>query len=360
MIVASQTNVAITAGLDFILGHLEEPKFPRTVSTHTTEGRQIFVYNKEKALAICEQANFLDCRISAYPEYTQWSGINRQAPNLIFIDEDRSNFKSRESLDRTHKRTLKTIQEKLNGAHPTVLWSGNGYHTLQPIEAFVLESEEVFTPFENPSIKFLRFAEPYLSGSSADPCHSNSLSFRNCMLRIPGSHNSKCVFANNGTADTTTEVRIIQKWDGNRPAINWILRDFRRYLIQDRINKNKQRRRSNYYHAKNSTNNNSIYWIDLLLKSPISDYRKYAISLIVVPYLVNIKRMSHDKAFSIAKSWLDKCSSIRKLDPGFDYRIKYALKYSQKNGILPIGLEKLRQQNKDLYRMIDIGYRKEI
>jgi hypothetical protein len=59
------------------------------------------------------------------------------------------------------------------------------------------------------------------------------------------------------------------------------------------------------------------------------------------------------------KDWLDKCSSILKLDPRFDYRIRYALKYSQKKGILPIGLEKLRQQNQDLYRMIDIGYGKE-
>jgi hypothetical protein len=37
---------------------------------------------------------------------------------------------------------------------------------------------------------------------------------------------------------STTEVKIIQKWDGNRPAINWLLREFRRYLIQEKIDNN--------------------------------------------------------------------------------------------------------------------------
>jgi hypothetical protein len=50
---------------------------------------------------------------------------------------------------------------------------------------------------------------------------------------------------NNNCSDSATEVKIIQKWDGNRPAINWILRDFRRYLIQEKIdNKVAERKRS--------------------------------------------------------------------------------------------------------------------
>jgi hypothetical protein len=35
------------------------------------------------------------------------------------------------------------------------------------------------------------------------------------MLRLPGSHNSKCVGANNGILSPKTEVKIIQEWDGN-------------------------------------------------------------------------------------------------------------------------------------------------
>jgi hypothetical protein len=51
------------------------------------------------------------------------------------------------------------------------------------------------------------------------------------MVRIPGTFNS----TNN------CQVRIIQGWDGQRPCINWILRDFRRYLIQKKIKPEKKR-----------------------------------------------------------------------------------------------------------------------
>ena len=40
------------------------------------------------------------------------------------------------------------------------------------------------------------------------------------MVRIPGSLNWECVKRNNSTLDSTTEVKIKQKCDGNRPAIN--------------------------------------------------------------------------------------------------------------------------------------------
>ena len=71
-----------------------EPIWPRTISTKTTEGRQVLVCTKEEALARFTQANYLDCRTSANADYTQWSGTNTQAPNFIFIDLDLSRFGS--------------------------------------------------------------------------------------------------------------------------------------------------------------------------------------------------------------------------------------------------------------------------
>ena len=59
---------AVKEGLDFILKHFDfDFIWPRTISTKTTQGRQILVYNKVEAFARFKQANFLDCRISAYP-----------------------------------------------------------------------------------------------------------------------------------------------------------------------------------------------------------------------------------------------------------------------------------------------------
>lgn len=57
------------------------------------------------------------------------------------------------------------------------------------------------------------------------------------MLRIPGSINSK-----NGQ-----RVKVLQKWDGQRSYMNWILRDFRDYLIDKKLKPEKKRRIYNYH-----------------------------------------------------------------------------------------------------------------
>jgi hypothetical protein len=128
-------------GLNFILNHFEETLFPRTISTYRSEGRQFEVFSKEEMIKAFEQSDFLDCRVKAYSSYTEYKGINRQALKFIFIVLDRSTF----DTDRDHRMaltaTLKNIREKLLGANPTVLWTGNGYPIDQPIDAFILEGE---------------------------------------------------------------------------------------------------------------------------------------------------------------------------------------------------------------------------
>jgi len=350
--------LTIEEGFNFISGHFEEPIWPRTLSTRTTEGRQILVYSREETLEWFKGAKSLDCKISAYPKYTEWNGINRQAPDFIFIDLDLSHFKSMEALNRSLRRTLKNIKEKLGNAQPTVIWSGNGYHIYLPIKAFILESENVFAEFEKPSMKFLGFVEQSLTNNKADPCHSNNLSFKNCMLRIPGSHNSKCVQRNNNVADSTTEVKIIQKWDGNKPAIKWLLRDFRRHLIQEKINNEfKKRKRSRHLTTGNIFNGNpdnssKIRWIDILLETPISDYRKNAIWRILAPYLINIKKVSYEHAFNIIHEWLSKCNAIERVDFNRNYLIKNNLHSANRIGYLPISLDKLKMENKELYDIL--------
>jgi hypothetical protein len=51
---------------------------------------------------------------------------------------------------------------------------------------------------------------------------------------------------------------------------------------------------------------NTIPWIEKLLYTPIEDYRKTAVSLILAPYLINIKKVSYDGALNIINSWLSK------------------------------------------------------
>ena len=286
-------DTTVADGLDFIVSHCEEPIWPRKISTHTTGESQVLVYSREEALARFSQAKLLDCRINAYPDYTGFGDVNRHAPNFIFIDLDLSRFNSLMALDRALRNVLDSIKEKFRGAQATVMWSGNGYHIYLPIQAIVLESESVFSQYEQPSRKFLRFSEKMLTNNKADPCHSDNLSFKNCMLRIPGSRNWECVKRNNDIPGPTTEVRIVQKWDGNRPAINWLLRDFRRYLIQEKIdNKIAARKRTRISSTARRL------WIEILLDMSVGDYRKEAIRKIIAPYLVNIKKIAYDDAFS--------------------------------------------------------------
>jgi hypothetical protein len=110
-------------------------------------------------------------------------------------------------LDKELNQTLANIKSKFenNDTEPKVLWSGNGYHIYLPVDALVLEDESLFQDIEvyDPSRKFLQWIEQHLSNNKADPCHSMGVSFNNCMLRIPGSMNSK----------VNRQVTILQHWN---------------------------------------------------------------------------------------------------------------------------------------------------
>jgi hypothetical protein len=207
--------LAIEQGLDFILSHFEDSVWPRTISTRTTRGSQKLVFNKEEALARFKQANYLDCRISAYPS-SKYTRRIKQKPNLLFIDLDSQTL----HLDTQLQQTLRNIKMRFENEEiePTVLWSGKGYHIYLPIDAVVLEQESLFEDIEvyDPSRRFIQWAEQYLTNGKADPCHSKGVSFNNCMLRVPGSTNSK----------VNKEVKIVQRWNGVRPSIKPLLYEF--------------------------------------------------------------------------------------------------------------------------------------
>ena len=82
----------------------------------------------------------------------------------------------------------------MNG-YPTVLWSGLGYHIIQPIQAIDFKNQfnetlsfiykefgKDFDLFK----EFLRFSKDFLSNGKADK--QSNPSRDSCLLRIPGSH----------------------------------------------------------------------------------------------------------------------------------------------------------------------------
>ena len=48
---------------------------------------------------------------------------------------------------------------------------------------------------------------------------------------------------------------------------------------------------------------NSIHWIDILLQNGVVEDRKYVLSLILVPYFVNIKCLPDTDIFAKLKEW---------------------------------------------------------
>ena len=58
----------------------------------------------------------------------------------------------KDKLDRGLKRILHKIDMLIHG-HPSILWTGNGYHIYQPMEGFVLEEEERFARLVDPAAK---------------------------------------------------------------------------------------------------------------------------------------------------------------------------------------------------------------
>src|SRR5262245_8110436 len=118
---------AVQCGLEYILGHFKPPYFPRKVSTAATNDSQEPVNTIEKAMEYYNTSTYLDCRIQAF-------GVNETSPNLIFMDIDKKDFGGNmRRLKLGLTSTLKQIKQEIEG-YPTVIWSGHGYHVLQPID----------------------------------------------------------------------------------------------------------------------------------------------------------------------------------------------------------------------------------
>jgi len=331
-------------GLNFILSHLLQPVWPRTVSTNATSGRQVIVNSKEEAVAYFKAANYFDCRISAYPYWrpsplSDFVGIkNPIPPNFIMIDLDLSNFNDELKLIKTTLRfTLQRIN-KLLDFMPTTIWSGNGYHLYVPINAVVLEDVKEFTDIDQASTKFLRFAEWYLSSGKSDPAHNNTISLNNCMLRIPGTYNSK----------NNTAVKIIQKWDNYRPKMTLLLGSFCTYLKDQKLKEQRVLQQNASRMASSVAEN--IPWIDRLLQTAVSNGRKYCIWRILVPYLVNRKHLSTEQSTSMIMNWVNECAKVARLDFNPSDRIVYAIKHVGKYG--PVHPGTIGKEHDTLYELL--------
>lgn len=331
-------------GVDYILTHLQEPLFPRDIMTKKL-GHKIEVFDEKFMLWHFEGSDYQDCRISAYPRLTQYKGINLVAPSLIMIDLDLSDLGTETALEKALKTTLMRIHQTFK-TMPTVLWTGNGFHIYLPIKAFILEEEEIFAKFQfqsgnsnEPSLstKFMRYAEAYFTDKKHDPQHRPSVN--SCLLRVPGTYNSK----------NEQKVKVIQQWDGKRPAIQYALRNFRKYLIQKQLDKiNEQKTKSNTIPEMKL-----IRWIEQLLQTPIPNYRRYCVWRILAPYFVNVKRLSNEESYSVISWWLRRCNLKKRLSFDPNSISKQNIRNARSIGYYPISWNGLKLENIYLYRLLN-------
>ena len=341
----------IEDNIHFILTHFSGQEFlyPRSIMTTRTNG-QVYIDSEEKMMKYFREADFVDCRINGYPGHNE-SERNQLYPSFIFIDLDLSICSTCKypirKLDYILKQTLKKIKEEIDG-HPSVLWTGGGYHIYQPIKVITKNHEkqsletfkelEEFVPFTRNDLtsEFMRFAEKYLTGGKGDPKHNPSIN--SCLIRIPETINSKY----------NEKVKIIQEWDGLEAIANPLVLPFLDHLIQLKIENEESKKRKQNSDSINKSN--KIAWIDKLLETPIPDHRYFCLWHILIPYLVNIKVLSENEVVSVLTEWLDKCNKVKKVKWRYPQRIKEQLRYDK--GYPPISLENLKKENFELYKIL--------
>jgi uncharacterized membrane protein len=81
-------------------------------------GYQVEVFNKEEALEYFKSSNYEDCRINAYPSFTDYHGINRTPISFLMVDLDLKDFRRKEEKEKTSssllERTLNNTLQKIN------------------------------------------------------------------------------------------------------------------------------------------------------------------------------------------------------------------------------------------------------
>jgi hypothetical protein len=276
------------------------------------------------------------------------------------VDLDSKDFEdkqdSKKKLQKALEKTLGNFNEAIGG-NPTVLWTGNGYHIYQPVNGFILEQYETFYEFtkyldKDLTSMFIQFAEEYFTDYAADSLHNPTV--KSCLVRIPGSLNSKSI-----AKEQDAEVKIIQKCDGVRPLVQPLLRPFRIWLTQKRIDDMEQLKKQERKHvkfrmtvSKIQQHTNTINWIEKgILEHPFLDHRKYIIWRILSPYLLNVKKLPKEEAYSVMKEWLDKCDKLEQLNFNPKTKIKDGLNGASK-GYLPISMDKLKEENRQLHDLV--------
>lgn len=320
-------------GIKFIFSHFAQDdvaRFPRTVSTMVTFNGQRLVFDFQRIQDYFEASDYIDCRISGYPNY-DWLAQHNKIPWgfipkywLLFIDQERGDI----------QKTLHNIKILFNGGSPTVLATGNGCHIYLPV--LITNHDFFFNNDKNLIVEFLRYAAKRVTEGFSDK--GNFPGLGNTMMRVPGSYNLKCIL--NGREPS--EVRILQEWDGFRVSPSKdLLRDFQHTQTKKRIWEMQQQREANEklkelqrlkVEGKLLPPGDPLTEFLIFESRGISDSRKNMLYYVISRHLIRHKLLDINTARAVCFQWLERCNRVRKLDDTSHY-LKYHVNHCLKDAI---------------------------
>ena len=367
---ANEDDVA--DGINSLLNLFEmvgQSLFPRTIMTASYTGAFV-IHSLEDMYRAFKEANFQDCRISAYPP-TKEDPMVRLVPNVVLLDidydDDLVKDNGAEHADSANKivveKIINNLKTKYHIENLMVIKTGNGRHILVPFGftkpfEYIQEMQPITRLLISPyrkmsnnilSESFLSFAKTFLSDNQADK--ANYPRFSNIFLRVPGTINMKMKYGIAHIIRTEIECIYEQKLLPNFgdlfPNTNLISK-FHSHMCtiagnqKDKIKMYKQYPRR--YH-----NNRTIHWIEVLHTMAVSDCRKRIIRLILAPYTVNIKKLSFQDSIVWIKEWAEICNQARPFERGYnvDQQIEYFIGRAQDSGYLPISKNKIILERED-------------
>lgn len=159
----------------------------------------------------------------------------------------------------------------------------------------------------------MRFAKWYFSKGKSDCNHNPSI--KSCLLRVPGTINSKY---NNIVAIVEKglpySVQLDKIQEIKEKKYEHILFKFEDWLIQQKIDTKLKLLKDSKTKKRYLKSRTEISWIDNSLTIPLDDFRYFCLWRILIPYLVNVKGIDDLKEIiDILSPWLDKCNSLRRL-----------------------------------------------
>jgi hypothetical protein len=90
------------------------------------------------------------------------------------------------------------------------------------------------------------------------------------------------------------------------------------------------------------------FYVEDLLKHPVSDGRHRLVWLVLAPYLVNVKKMENDEAIEKIRSFVSVAGETRDMRRFVEYNVRRA----RRNGLLPPTLPTLKAEHPDLYWLL--------